>query len=80
MTALHNYLALDCGAESERAIIGMIDDGKLLLSEVYCLYNGPVQLPDGMHWYVLRLLSEIKTGIASAAECRTKLESMGFDT
>lgn len=80
MTTTHNYLALDLGAESGRAIIGMIDDGKLSLNEVHRFGNGPVKLPDGMHWDVLRLWSEIKTGIASAVKGGTKLESIGLDT
>ena len=66
MTVSHNYLALDLGAESGRAIIGMINEGKLSLNEVYRFGNGPVRLPDGMHWDVLRLWNEIKTGIACA--------------
>jgi len=80
MATSRNYLALDLGAESGRAIIGTINDGKLLLNEVHRFSNGPVRLPDGMHWDVLRLWSEIKTGIACAVKNGTKLESMGLDT
>lgn len=80
MTTSRNYLALDLGAESGRAIIGMIDDGKLSLSEVHRFNNGPVQLPDGIHWDMLRLWTEIKAGIALAVKNGTKLESMGLDT
>jgi rhamnulokinase len=80
MVTSRNYLALDLGAESGRAIIGTINDGKLSLNEVHRFSNGPVRLPDGMHWDVLRLWSEIKTGIACAVKDGTKLESMGLDT
>jgi len=80
MTTSRNYLALDLGAESGRVIIGTLNDGRLSLNEVHRFSNGPVRLPDGMHWDVLRLWSEIKTGIASAVKHGTKLDGMGLDT
>jgi rhamnulokinase len=75
-----NYLALDLGAESGRAIIGTLAGDKLSLNEVHRFGNGPVRLPDGIHWDVLRLWSEIKTGIASAVKHGAKLEGIGLDT
>jgi rhamnulokinase len=80
MTTTRNYLALDLGAESGRAIIGALEGDKLSLNEVHRFGNGPVRLPDGMHWDVLRLWSEIKSGIASAVKCGAKLEGIGLDT
>lgn len=80
MTTPLNYLALDLGAESGRAIIGSLSGGKLSLNEVHRFGNGPVRLPDGMHWDVLRLWSEIKSGIASAVKHGAKLEGIGLDT
>jgi rhamnulokinase len=80
MTTPRSYLALDLGAESGRAIIGMLNGDKLSLNEVHRFNNGPVRLPDGMHWDVLRLWSEIKTGIASAVKNGTKLEGIGLDS
>lgn len=80
MATSHKYLALDLGAESGRAIIGMMNGGKLSLNEVHRFNNGPVRLPDGMHWDVLQLWSEIKTGIASAVKNGTKLDGIGLDT
>jgi rhamnulokinase len=76
----HNYLALDLGAESGRAIIGVLEGSRLSLNEVHRFGNGPVRLPDGIHWDVLRLWSEIKTGIASAVKHGAKLEGIGLDT
>jgi rhamnulokinase len=80
MTTTRNYLALDLGAESGRAIIGALEGDKLSLNEVHRFGNGPVRLPDGMHWDVLRLWSEIKSGIASAVKHGAKLEGIGLDT
>jgi rhamnulokinase len=81
MTATRNYLAVDLGAESGRTIIGSLDGARLTLTETHRFTNGPVQLPDGLHWDVLRLWSDIKTGIAaSSAKFDKKIDSIGLDT
>jgi len=81
MTTTRNYLAVDLGAESGRTIVGSLADGRLTLSETHRFPNGPVQLPDGMHWDVLRLWSEIKTGIGiSSSKFDNGIDSMGLDT
>lgn len=81
MTATRNYLAVDLGAESGRTIVGSLDGACLTLTETHRFTNGPVQLPDGLHWDVLRLWSDIKTGIAaSSAKFDKKINSVGLDT
>ena len=66
MTTNCNYLALDLGAESGRAILGVLDDGRLNLQEIHRFGNSPVRLPDGLHWDVLHLWDEIKAGMAAS--------------
>ena len=81
MTVSHNYLAIDLGAESGRTIVGSLKDGHLSLTETHRFPNGPVWLPDGLHWDVLHLWSEIKTGIGiSSTKFNRQLASMGLDT
>jgi rhamnulokinase len=81
MRDTRNYLAVDLGAESGRTIVGILDDSHLSLTETHRFANGPVPLPDGLHWDVLRLWSEIKAGIGiSSANFNTSLESIGLDT
>jgi len=81
MTAVRNYLAIDLGAESGRTIVGSLSDGKLTLSETHRFVNGPVRTNDGVHWDVLRLWSDIKTGIGiSSSKFNNELESIGLDT
>ncbi len=58
------FLALDLGAESGRAVVGLLEGDRLRLEEVHRFPNGPVRLPDGLHWDVLRLWTEIKRGLA----------------
>jgi len=81
MASSRNYLAIDLGAESGRAIIGTLDDKHLTLTETHRFVNGPVRLNDGLHWDVLRLWSDIKEGIGkSSSKTSNALESIGLDT
>lgn len=76
-----NFLAFDLGAASGRAMLGGFDGERLRLSEVHRFPNGPVRLPDGLHWDVLRLWSEIKEGLTLAAQERgVELAGVGLDT
>ncbi len=79
MVAPYNYLALDLGAESGRAIVGSLADGKLVLTETYRFPNGPVNILGGLYWDVLRLWEEIKNGITDSA-AKHPLVSLGLDT
>jgi rhamnulokinase len=81
MSRQFSFLALDLGAESGRAMLGQFGGERLQLSEVYRFPNGPVRLPDGLHWDALRLWSEIKQGLAQAIqEHGVNLASTGLDT
>jgi len=76
-----SLLAFDLGAESGRAMLGQLDGGRLQLSEVHRFPNGPVRLPDGLHWDVLRLWTEVERGVALAARQQgVELASIGLDT
>ncbi len=79
-----NYLALDLGAESGRAILGRYDGESLSLTEVHRFPNGPVRLPGrggrhSLHWDVPRLWGEIQRAIALAGQFGT-LAGIGLDT
>jgi rhamnulokinase len=73
------YLAVDLGAESGRVVLGRFDGGRVSLDEVHRFPNVPVRLPDGLHWDVLRILCEIKDGLAKAAR-ETRIEGVGVDS
>lgn len=78
------YLAFDLGAESGRAILGVLEGGKLSLHETHRFANATHQLPDGLHWNTLGLWAELVEGLrASAERCREngwELASLGVDT
>lgn len=81
MTHSSEMLAIDLGAESGRVILGAFDGAKLSISEIHRFANTPVRLPDGLHWDVQRLWSEIKTGITLAIDEQGRpLTSIGIDT
>jgi rhamnulokinase len=78
---MNNYLAIDLGAESGRTIVGSLEGDHLALAETHRFGNQPVRLPDGLHWDILRLWSEIQKGIGiSSTKFDKKLDSVGLDT
>ena len=80
MAISHSYMAIDLGAESGRAMLATLQGDKLTLNEVHRFGNGPVRLPDGLHWDVLHLWGEIKAEIAAAVKSGARLDGIGLDT
>ena len=73
------YVAVDLGAESGRVVLGRFDGGRVSLEEVHRFPNTAVKLPDGLHWDILRIFSEIKEGLAKAAR-EVRVEGVGIDS
>ncbi|MFC5649203.1 rhamnulokinase family protein [Paenibacillus solisilvae] len=86
MSLLSTVLAFDLGASSGRALIGEFiqsdDDAKpkLQLKEIHRFPNQPIQVGNHLHWDILRLLHEIKTGIRIAFQEGYKPQTLGIDT
>ena len=86
MAATQNYLALDLGAESGRAILGQFDGKKFTLSEVHRFPNFPISMPQkhggsSLRWDILRLWSEVKEGILRITRKQGKtITAIGVDT
>src|SRR5262245_9487971 len=75
------YLAIDLGAESGRAILGGLFDGKLAVDELHRFPNTPAREPDGLYWDAFKLWHEIQRGIDTAVtERRITLDGVGVDT
>jgi len=75
------YLAIDLGAESGRAILGTLDNGRLQLEELHRFLNTPVRIPSGLYWDTFRLFHEIQQGLAAAGRDRkVPLSGIGVDT
>ncbi len=76
-----HWLALDLGAESGRAMLGTLVAGKLTLAEIHRFANVPVRLPDGWHWDMLRLWTDVTHALTlTARECGAQPFSVGVDT
>lgn len=73
------YLAADLGAESGRLLLGSFDGSRVGLEEAHRFSNEPVELPDGLHWDVLRIFREVRQGLAQAAAGGQELESLAVD-
>src|SRR5215470_4578262 len=75
------YLAVDLGAESGRVVAGLFDGTRLRLEEIHRFPNGAVPVAGTLRWDVLRLWSEILTGLAKAGPSVGKSAlSVGVDT
>ncbi|MEX1031076.1 MAG: rhamnulokinase family protein [Paenibacillaceae bacterium] len=84
MTLLSTVLAFDLGASSGRALIGQLFDDdelpKLHVKEIHRFPNHAIQVGHHLHWDILRLLYEIKSGIRMAFQAGYKPETFGIDT
>ncbi|MGH9664021.1 MAG: rhamnulokinase [Bryobacteraceae bacterium] len=77
---MKNFLAFDLGAESGRAFLGAIADGKLTLRELHRFANQPVRLPTGLYWDTLRLFHEMLQGMTAAGREKRRIDGIGVDT
>jgi len=76
-----DLVAIDLGASSGRAMLGQFDGNRVSLRELHRFSNGPVRLPDGIHWDVLGIWSDLLQGLAIAArEPSVELAGVGIDT
>src|SRR3954453_9210112 len=81
MTETNNYIAVDLGASSGRVLMGRWDGARFELEELHRFDNEPVTLLGHLHWDVLRLWADIKTGLSRyAARYKEPLEGVGVDT
>lgn len=74
------YLAIDIGASSGRHILAHMEQGKMVMEEIYRFSNGMVE-QDGEHvWEIDRIFEEIKTGMRKCYELDKIPVSVGIDT
>ncbi len=76
-----HILAFDLGAESGRAVLGALADGRLAVHEVRRFPNTPLSLTGHIHWNVYGLLDEMKAAMRDAAAAiGARPASVGVDT
>ena len=74
------YLAIDMGASSGRHILAHIENGKVVLEEVYRFRDYLIERDGHLCWDVKRIIEEIKAGLKKCKEIGKIPASMGIDT
>jgi len=75
------FLAFDLGAESGRAMLGTLRDGRLELEEKHRFANPRGRINGHLHWNLLAQWEELKTGLRKAvAGLDAPLAGIGVDT
>ncbi len=74
------YLAVDIGASSGRHILCHLEEGKMVMEEIYRFENGMVKKDGHLCWDCGRLFQEILTGMKKCKEAGKIPLSMGVDT
>ena len=80
MDAVKYYLAIDIGASSGRHILGCLENGKIILEEVYRFPNGNVEKDGELTWDIDGLYREIIIGMKKCKEAGKIPVSVGIDT
>jgi rhamnulokinase len=77
IASTETYLAFDLGAESGRAFLGSLQDGKLDIHEIHRFANEPVEYGGRMHWDAPRIWFEMRRALAAVDVPR--LAGIGVD-
>lgn len=74
------FLAIDIGASSGRHLLGSIENGKMVLEEVYRFPNGAIKNGYKLVWNHQSLFSSIVEGLKKCKEIGKVPVSIGIDT
>ena len=74
------YLAVDIGASSGRHILGSLQNGKIVLEEMYRFENKLVEKNGHLCWDLAHLYREIVAGMKACKAAGKVPSSMGIDT
>ena len=74
------HLAVDIGASSGRHILGHVEQGRIVLEEVYRFENGPKKRGGRLCWDFDALAREVVNGLKACAELGKVPATLGVDT
>ncbi len=77
---MKHYLAIDIGASSGRHMLAHLENGKIVLEEIYRFKNFLEERNGHLCWSLDRLFTEIKNGLKKCKEIGKTPVSMGIDT
>jgi rhamnulokinase len=75
-----HLLAFDLGAESGRAIVGSLRQNRLTLEEKHRFPTHNGRIAGHLHWNLLSIWEELKTGLRKSAHDNASLDGIGIDT
>jgi len=75
-----NYLIFDFGASNGRASVAAFNGTEFTFETIHRFDNIPVFAAGTLYWDILRLFSELKTGILLASKKYRDIRSIGLDT
>ncbi|MBO4305081.1 MAG: rhamnulokinase [Lentisphaeria bacterium] len=78
--ASEKYVAADMGASSGRVIVGILENGKLVIEEMHRFDNGPVERAGSLYWDMDMIFREIRTGVKKAFAKYPDILSFAVDT
>lgn len=77
---VHYHLAIDVGASSGRLVLGHVEDGKIVLEEMYRFENTQIDHDGHACWDIDGIYNEILQGLHACAEAGKIPETVGIDT
>jgi len=80
MSSTHEYLAMDLGAESGRAIVVTLAEGRVRMEEVHRWPNRRVALAGTVYWDLPFLFAEMIEGLRACLRAGHAPESLAVDT
>ncbi len=75
-----NFLSIDIGATSGRALLFTTDGATIEMEELYRFPNAIMELHGGYYWDVYQLYEHIKKGMAICSKRGVEITSIGIDT
>ena len=75
-----NYLAIDLGASSGRAVVGTLDGDAMRMQEVHRFTTPIIDANGHLYWDIEQLWTEIQLGVANAFACDGMLRSVSIDS
>ena len=72
------HLAIDIGAESGRAVIGEIQDGRLTVREINRFANTPIHIGETLRWNDRQLVQDVWNSVKLGGS--EGVGSVGIDT
>src|SRR5258708_4005330 len=74
------FLAFDFGAQSGRALLGHLLDGRLTLEEKHRFPNPTGRITGHLRWNLQQQWEELKTGLRKTLDGKVEIHGIGVDT